>query len=199
MDGYELCERIKTDLHTNHIPVVLLTARVTLDSRLQGLALGADDYLAKPFHVTELLLRIRNQLEHKKRLQDRLRAELTQSPQAVAAAADSAPNDPFMEQLYELLDHNLDNSEFVVDDLLNPLGMSRMVLYRKLTALTGMAPAELVRLYRLKRAAHFLSQGVGVAETAYKVGYQTPSHFAKVFREQYQMTPSQFVRQAKTS
>ncbi len=199
MDGYALCQRLKTDLRTNHIPVILLTAKVSLENRLEGLTLGADDYLAKPFHVIELQLRIRNQLEYKQRLRDKLRAELTQSDHTVSHEASPAPTDPFMEQLYELLNHNLDNSEFVVDDLLIPLGMSRMVLYRKLTALTGMAPAEVVRLYRLNRAAHFLRQGAGVAETAYKVGYQTPSHFTKVFREQYQMTPTQFVRRTKTS
>lgn len=199
MDGYEFCQQIKSDFRTNHIPVLLLTAKVSLDNRVQGLTLGADDYLAKPFHVIELLLRIRNQLEHKQRLRDKLRAELTQSSQTVTDEAAPASIDPFIEQLYALLDEQLDNSEFVVDDLLKPLGMSRMVLYRKLMALTGMAPAEVVRLNRLRHATHFLRQGTGIAETAYKVGYQTPSHFTKVFREQYQMTPSQFARRAGAS
>ncbi|WP_373514310.1 ATP-binding protein [Persicitalea sp.] len=198
MDGYALCQRLKTDLRTNHIPVVLLTAKVSLENRLEGLTLGADDYLAKPFHVIELLLRIRNQFEHKQRLRDKLRADLTQSSYAISDEATPAPIDPFMEQLYNLLDEHLDNSEFVIDDLLKPLGMSRMVLYRKIMALTGMAPAEVVRLYRLKQATGFLGQGLSVAETAYKVGYQTPSHFTKVFREQYRMTPTQFVRQSST-
>lgn len=198
MDGFTLCSQLKTDLRTSHIPVILLTAKSSVDNRLVGLSLGADDYLTKPFHVTELQLRIRNQLEHKQRLRDKLRTELTQFAQTVADTAAPITTDPFMKQLYTVLDDHLDNSEFVVDDLLKPLGMSRTVLYRKIKALTGMAPADVVRLYRLKQAARFLRQGLSVAETAYRIGYQTPAHFTKVFREQYQMTPTQFIRQAGT-
>ena len=194
MDGYELCQKLKTDLRTEHIPVLLLTAKASLDNRLEGLELGADDYLAKPFHVAELLLRVRNQLAHKQRLRQQLRAELSQ-PSGRSSEADLASENPFLRRLYALLDDHLHDDQLSIEQLIEWLDMSRTTFYRKLSALTDLTPAELIRLRRLKRATHHLRQGVSVAETAYRVGFKTPSHFTRVFREQYRVTPAKFARQ----
>ncbi len=193
MDGYELCQKLSTDLRTSHIPVLMLTAKASTDDRLEGLELGADDYLPKPFRVDELRLRVRNQLAQRQRLRERLRAELSQPTETNEVLAETT--DPFLRQLYTLLEAQLDNPKFGAAQLLDPLGLSRPTLYRKLKALTDMSPAVVVRLYRLRRAAHFLRQGMSATDTAYRVGFQTPSHFAKAFRAQYRVTPSEFARQ----
>ena len=192
MDGYELCQKLKTDLRTSHIPVLLLTAKVSLGSRLEGLELGADDYLPKPFHLAELRLRIRNQLAQRERLRQQLRAELSQPAEAQTTPETS---DPFLQKLYALLDEHLDDVDLSIEQLLEPLGVSRRTLQRKLKVLIGLGPAEFIRLYRLRRGAHFLRQGMSVAETAYRVGFKNPSHFTTVFRKQYQIPPAKFARQ----
>ena len=193
MDGYALCQKLKTDLRTSHIPVLLLTAKASPDNRLEGLERGADDYLPKPFRVDELRLRIRNRLAQRQRLRERLRAELSQPAETNEVLAETT--DPFLRKIYVLLEKQLDDPKFGVAQLLEPLGMSRPTLYRKLKALTDMSPSEVMLLYRLRRAAHFLRQGASATDTAYRVGFQTPSHFTKMFRAKYQMTPSEFARQ----
>ena len=195
MDGYTLCRELKAHPHTHHLPVILLTAKATQENRLEGLELGADDYLTKPFQVAELQLRVRNQLDTRRRFRDRVRAELNQPATGPAPYTDPQPVDSMLQQLYEVLEEHLEDSSFGPEQLVLQLGMSRMSLYRKLKVLTGLTPAEVIRLYRLKRATELLQGGLGVAETAYKVGFETASHFGKVFRDQYQMTPSQFARQ----
>ncbi len=195
MDGYTLCRELKAHPQTQHLPVILLTAKATQENRLEGLELGADDYLTKPFQVAELQLRVRNQLDTRRRFRDQVRAELSQP--ATGTTTQSAPEmvDVVLQQLYRVLEEHLDDSSFGPEQLVLRLGMSRMSLYRKLKVLTGLTPAEVIRLYRLKRATEFLQGGLGVADTAYKVGFETASHFGKVFRDQYQMTPGQFARQ----
>ncbi|GAB4021341.1 hybrid sensor histidine kinase/response regulator transcription factor [Spirosoma koreense] len=191
MDGFALCSKLKTDLRTSHIPVVLLTAKVTIENRLEGLALGADDYLTKPFHVEELRLRVHNLLEQRRRQ----RAWLQQTLTAVGPANEPAlPEDPFLIRLYALLDTNLDNPRLNVDQLIDELAMSRTNLHRKVKALTGFSTNELIRTYRLKVATKLLRQGLNSSETAMRVGFENLSYFAKCFRELYGSTPGEFAR-----
>ncbi|HEY0109645.1 MAG TPA: ATP-binding protein, partial [Fibrella sp.] len=192
LDGFTLCRRLKDDPRTNHIPVLLLTAKSSVESRLAGLSEGADDYLTKPFLITELQLRVHNLLERQRRIQERIQATLTQPslPEQEPVVTES---DLFMQHLYDLLEANLDNSTFGVTELATATVMSRTSLYRKVKALTGLTTSEVIRLYRLKKATQMLQQGCSIAETAYRVGFETPSHFSKVFRDQYQMTPTQFL------
>ncbi|MCK8495380.1 ATP-binding protein [Spirosoma sp. RP8] len=196
MDGYALCRALKTNVQTSHIPVILLTAKSTREDRLEGLTLGADDYLTKPFHVAELQLRVRNQLDTQRRLRVRVQTELSQPTTGPISDQPAIEIDPFLTRLYKILDTHLEDSAFSIEQLSVQVGMSRMSLYRKIKALTGLSPADVIRLYRLKRATELLQQGLGVAETAWRVGFETASHFGKVFREQYQMTPRQFAQQA---
>lgn len=194
MDGYALCRRLKSDVRTSHIPVLLLTAKVAHDNRLEGLSVGANDYLTKPFHLAELQARVSNQLATQRQLRAWVQASLNQ-PAAPTLPVEARPEpDPFLVRLYTLLEEHLDEPAYGIDELLSPLGVSRTGLYRKLKALTGLAPADVVRLYRLRRGSELLQAGLSVSETADRVGFQSVSHFSRLFRQQYQLTPSQFAR-----
>ncbi|WP_461044772.1 hybrid sensor histidine kinase/response regulator [Spirosoma harenae] len=194
MDGFTLCSRLKTDLRTSHIPLILLTAKASRENRLEGLSLGADDYLTKPFNVQELQLRVRNQLDSQQRQRDWVRASLTQ-PDPVATSSATASPDPFLSQLYALIEAHLDDTTLSVDMMITELGLSRTSLVRKVRSLTDMSPNELIRNYRLKQAAQLLRQGQPITQTAYQVGFDSPAYFSKCFRDLYQLTPREFVAQ----
>jgi signal transduction histidine kinase/ligand-binding sensor domain-containing protein/DNA-binding NarL/FixJ family response regulator len=190
MDGYTFCKHIKSNLETSHIPVVLLTAKSALESRVEGLELGADDYITKPFHLPELRLRIRNLLDRQARLYERLRASFA-TPVALPVDQEEA-TDPFLNRLYHILDSRLDDPDFGVTELIREIGMSNSSLNRKLKTLTDLSAVELIRNYRLKKAAALLSNGIAVSEAAYAVGFDNLSYFAKCFRDLYNMTPREF-------
>jgi signal transduction histidine kinase/CheY-like chemotaxis protein/ligand-binding sensor domain-containing protein len=196
MDGYELCDRLKTDIRTDHIPVILLTAKVSQENLIEGLERGADDYLTKPFNPTELLLRIRNLLERQRKLRERIRQQLA-LPGDLSTVPETIPQDVFITRLYEVLDDHLDDAYFGVDQLVGLINMSRSNLHRKLKALTGMSTSEVVRNYRLKRASLLLKEGFNSSDTAYKTGFGSPAYFTKSFREVYGITPTEFVKQYK--
>ena len=197
MDGYAFCHALKQDIRTSHVPVVLLTAKSSVESRLEGLAQGADDYITKPFHLPELQLRVQNLLTNRRRLRERIRHELSRPSPPENNLVTEQP-DAFLRNVYALIESNLDNADFGTSELMAQTHMSRMSLYRKLKNLTALAPGDLIRMYRLKRAAQYLTKGHSVSETAYMVGFETPSYFTKAFRSQYQMTPTQFVSQARS-
>lgn len=190
MDGYVFCKYIKSNLETSHIPVVLLTAKSALESRVEGLELGADDYITKPFHLRELRLRIRNLLDRQARLYERLRAGFA-TPVALPAQREDT-TDPFLIRLHEILDTRLDDPDFGVMELVREIGMSNSSLNRKLKTLADLSAVELIRNYRLKKAAALLSDGIAVSEAAYAVGFDNLSYFAKCFRDLYDMTPREF-------
>ncbi|MDQ4141134.1 MAG: ATP-binding protein, partial [Bacteroidota bacterium] len=197
MDGYTLTEHIKTNVATNHIAIILLTAKAAQESKVTGLGLGADDYLTKPFHLPELKLRLRNLLDHQQKLRQYYQQQLS-SPEVVSPM--ESVQDKFLQMLYQVLEDQLDNSKFDVDELADATAMSRRTLHRKITALTGLTPLEVIRNYRLKRASQFLLAGHAVSETAYLVGFESPSNFGHWFKEKYQVTPSEYLHQyvAKT-
>jgi signal transduction histidine kinase/ligand-binding sensor domain-containing protein/DNA-binding NarL/FixJ family response regulator len=189
MDGYELCKRVKEDIRTSHIPVILLTAKVSQENIIEGLTLGADDYLTKPFHPAELKLRIHNLLTRQEKLRELLRGEL-----ALPVTPDAPPavQDIFITRLYAVLDEHLEDLYFGVDQLTGLVNMSRSSLHRKLKSLTGLSTTEFVRNYRLKRASLFLREGFSSSDAAYKSGFGSPAYFTKSFREVYGMTPGEF-------
>ncbi|GAB3999737.1 hypothetical protein GCM10028807_50800 [Spirosoma daeguense] len=192
MDGFTLCQKLKEDSRTSHIPVILLTARTALESRLQGLTQGADDYLTKPFHIQELRLRVTNLLERQRRLRDQIRKELT-SPDATLPETDTLASNPFLEQLYQLLETHLDDSSFGVEELASHANLSRMHLHRKLKSLIGLSASDFIRAYRLKRATQLLAAGEPISQTAYAVGFESPAYFTRSFRQFYGITPSSYV------
>jgi DNA-binding response OmpR family regulator/anti-sigma regulatory factor (Ser/Thr protein kinase) len=192
MDGYELCQHLKTDPTTDHIAVVLLTARSSPEHRIEGFLQGADDYLVKPFNSLELQIRIRNITAHRQKLRAHYTHQLSHSETGQKTAAN-----PFLEKIESLLEDRLDDSSFGVDELAAGLGMSRRTLYRKLASLINLPASDMIQQYRLKRAAELLSKGHPVSQTAYQVGFESPQYFAKIFKAFYHITPSEFIQQAK--
>lgn len=190
MDGYQLCEAIKTHQTTNHIPVVLLTAKAGEDSKLAGLETGADDYLTKPFSSDELRVRVRNLIDSRHKLREHYRAEGLLEPGPVKVTSMEAA---FLKRLREILDQHLTEEDFSLEDLYTALGMSERQLQRKIRAITGQTPSELIRDARLERAKLLLQEHSGnVAEICYEVGFSNPSYFAKCFKDRYGMSPTQF-------
>ncbi|MFD2572327.1 response regulator [Spirosoma soli] len=189
VDGYGLLERLKADSATDHIAVVLLSAEGGEQPRLQALSMGADDYLTKPFHLAELRLRLRNLLIRQERLQEKYRQQLAQpdSPNPLLTVGDQ-----FLRRLYELIEQRLDDSTLSVEWLADALALSRKALYLKVHNLTHLSPIELIRQYRLRKAIDLLRLGHSAAETAYLVGFESPSYFTKVFREFYKQTPTAY-------
>ncbi len=192
-DGIELTRLTKTTPETDHIAVVMLTAKAAQQSRLDGLQQGADEYLAKPFSIDELHLRLRNLITRQQKLGEHYRRQLSQPTDPVAQPTLEVHLDPFLLRIYGLLDSHLDNSALSVDWLADQLAMTRKTLYRKVNSLIQLPPTDLIRQYRLRRAADLLRAGHTVAETADLVGFGTPSHFSVVFREFYGQTPTEFV------
>ncbi len=189
LDGLELCRRLKTDQRTSHIPVVLLTARTTDDSRLAGLELGADDYLTKPFRPQELRARVRNLLRQRNLLRARFGREVTLQPRDIAI---TSADEVFLTRALAVVEKEMANAEFDVEHFAEALHLSRIQLYRKLKALTDQAPTDFVRTLRLRRAAQLLAAQAGnVADVAYLVGFTNLSYFSKCFRAQFGHAPSE--------
>ena len=191
VDGYELCRQLKSNPLTSHIPILMLTAKTAFESRLEGLNVGADDYINKPFLVKELLGRVRNRLEQQQRSRHHYRTQLLREGHLPVVS--QSPDDDFMNRVYAVLEERLDDSTFGVEPMATALGISRMHLNRKIRALTGITPNELIRSVRLNRATELLLTGASVSETADRVGFDTAAYFSKVFKEQYHLTPSEFV------
>jgi signal transduction histidine kinase/AraC-like DNA-binding protein len=190
MDGYALTHQLKSSAATEHIAVILLTAKTAYDSRLLGLQQGADDYLEKPFHVEELLLRLHNLLTRQQRLRNFYAQQLAQPelPHPMELLQDG-----WLKELYKVLETHLDNPALNVEWLAGKMAMSRKTLLRKVQALTKLPPNELIRQYRLRKAADLLRAGHSVAETAYAVGFETPAYFGQCFKELFHITPGKFV------
>lgn len=191
LDGIELCRRLKADERTDHIPIVLLSARTEVESRLAGLSGGADDYQAKPFDARELRLRIHNLIEERRRLRERYARQVVQL--GPAAMPVTSAQERFLKRAREIIDSHVDDTAFGVEQMAHEIGMSKAQLLRKVRAVTGAAPRDLIRTHRLQRAAHLLASGYGnVTEVAYAVGMESLSTFAKRFREQYGVAPSEY-------
>jgi signal transduction histidine kinase/DNA-binding response OmpR family regulator len=194
MDGMEFCRRIKSDLATSHIPMILLTARASQESRLEGLETGADDYLVKPFERRELLLRVKNLIDQRRRMRDKFKLDLLVEPSAVTA---TSMDEDFLKKAIGVVEKNLTDPNFETENFAGELYLSRSQLHRKLTGLTGQTPGEFIRTIRLKRAAQLLQKrGVNVSEVAYEVGFNNLSYFAKAFRRQFNCSPSEYLEKS---
>ncbi|WP_080054071.1 response regulator [Spirosoma aerolatum] len=191
MDGYALLEQVRNDSATNHIAVILLTASVAPDSRRKGFEYGADEYITKPFNVGELRLRLRNFLSRQQKLRDQYRQQFAQTSTSAPLAT---VQDHFLRRLYQLIEERLDDSSLNVEWLAEQLAVSRKTLYLKVQNLLQLSPNELIRQYRLRKSIDLLKAGHNASETAYLVGFESPSYFTKVFKEFYQQTPTDYMR-----
>jgi signal transduction histidine kinase/ligand-binding sensor domain-containing protein/DNA-binding response OmpR family regulator len=188
MDGVAFCQELKKDIRTSHVPVVMLTARNSEEKHLEGLESGCNLYLTKPFNLDILFSSIRNLLEERERLQAyyRKRLSVQASEQEIVSL-----DDRLIKKAVDLVESNLDNPDFSVEQMSGELGMSRVHLYKKLLSLTGKSPVEFIRLIRIQRAAQLLGTSqLTVAEIAYKVGYNNAKYFSKHFKLEYGVLPS---------
>ncbi|MBL4585854.1 MAG: response regulator [Flavobacteriales bacterium] len=193
IDGYELTRTLKKQEKTSHVPIILLTAKAGVENRIEGMEVGADAYIPKPFSSDELHARIRNLVAGRQKLKEKYSRTLLVKPNTV--------NEPSMEEKFLLrvkgvVEEHLSNENFSVEQLSQEVGMSRAQLHRKLIALTGVSASRFVRNYRLEHAHELLKQKVGtVSEIAYRVGYSSPAYFTKCFTEDFGISPSHVKRE----
>lgn len=192
-DGLEFCRQIKSNLQTSHIPVILLTAKVSQQNKIEGLETGADDYVTKPFNFKELSIRIKNLIEQRKKLKDKFSKEIKLEPEAVTV---NSLDKEFLEKALKIAEKNIYNLDFDVDLFAKEMFLSRSQLHRKMIAITGQAPGEFLRIFRLKKAARLLQEKkLSVTQIALEVGFNSPSHFTKAFQQYFNCLPSEFVVQ----
>lgn len=192
MDGLQLCTRLKADVSTCHIPVLLLTARSLEEQRTEGYATGADSYITKPFNADTLKARIHNLLRNRTMLRQLFSGTAGESDEEKSLGE---PDRDFVSRLREAINRHIPDSEYSVEDLGKEMLLSRVQLYRKVKALTGYSVVDLLRKARLAKARQLLEQtSMSISEIAYSVGFATPSYFAKRFKEEYGKSPGDFGR-----
>jgi signal transduction histidine kinase/ligand-binding sensor domain-containing protein/DNA-binding NarL/FixJ family response regulator len=197
MDGYQLCQNLKSDERTSHIPVILLTARASMESRIEGLETGADDFITKPFDPVELQTRIKNLIVQRRKLQDRFMKKIRKMGMEhllEIEAEDMTPVDQkFMQRVILIIQKYLSDSDFDVEMLSSAMALSRMQVHRKLIGLTGYTPGSFIRHIRLNKAAELLKNKTGtVSEIVFEVGFNNLSYFSKCFKKQFGVLPSEF-------
>jgi signal transduction histidine kinase/DNA-binding response OmpR family regulator len=194
MDGYEMTRQLRQDQRTSHIPIILLTAKSDKDSKLQGLGLGADDYLIKPFDSEELLARIKNLIETRKMLQEKFGSgtEVLQRP---AKANLSCFDEQFLSRVMMVIEEHLSEEEFSIEEFGKDVGMSRSQIHRKLKALTGKSTSVYLRTVRLAKAKQMIEQKKGnISDICYAVGFSSPAYFSRCFKDEFGYAPSEHTR-----
>ncbi|HSF87901.1 MAG TPA: ATP-binding protein [Saprospiraceae bacterium] len=189
-NGYEVCARLKSDIRTCHIPIILLTAKATREEKLEGLHSGADDYLLKPFDAAELEARVNNLIRSRQQLRERFATSITLKPSEMSL---NSLDQTFIQQAMQAVEARMEDANFNIDALAQELGMSRPNLNRKLRALLNQSTNQFIQSVRLQRAVDLLRQRAGtVAEIAYQTGFSSPAYFIKCFKDHFGETPGQF-------
>lgn len=192
MDGFELCRIIKSDLHNSHIPVILLTAKNTLQSKIEGLSLGADAYIDKPFSPEHLQVQIASLLINRNKIKE----YFASTPLVhIKSMAYSKADEQFLEELNDIIYAHIEEEDLDVEHVAKFMNMSRPTLYRKIKAISNLTPNELINVARLKKAAILLLEGnYNINEIAGMVGYTSPTHFGRNFQKQFGMTASEYLK-----
>ncbi|WP_273157953.1 hybrid sensor histidine kinase/response regulator transcription factor [Bacteroides fluxus] len=186
MDGNELCRLVKTDKCTRNIPFILLTAKQSVENKVEGLTIGADDYVTKPFNMEVLILRMRKLIDLSSR--SKLRTRIDPEPSEIVI---TSLDEKLIENAIKYVEENISRSDLSVEELSHELGMSRVHLYKKLLQITGKTPIEFIRIIRLKRAAQLLRESQqNVSEIAYQLGFNNPKYFSKYFKDEFGVLPS---------
>ncbi|TFG95746.1 MAG: response regulator, partial [Calditrichales bacterium] len=192
MDGIELCRRLKSDQITSHIPVILITARAGQEDKLEGLEIGADDYITKPFDADELFLRVQNLIEQRRRLHQKFISQPGIHPREITV---TSIDEKFLQKLFTTIENNISDPDLDMKVLEESMHLSRSSLYRKITVLTGMNPSALIRHIRLQRARKLLeANGGNITEVAISVGFNNVGYFSTCFTQLFGINPSSFVR-----
>ncbi len=193
MDGIEMCKKLKTDERTSHIPVLMLTAKASVEDRVEGLETGADAYVTKPFNIKELRVRVTKLIEQRKKLRERFSRNIKLEPKDIAI---TSADEKFLNRAIGIIEEKMGDFEFDAQTLQQEMTLSRSQLFRKLKALTDLSITEFIRTIRLKRGAKLLEQKFGnVAQVTYEVGFNNLSYFAKCFKELFGVSPSEYVKQ----
>ena len=193
ISGMEVIRSIRDNIAISHLPIVLLTAKDSVDSKIEGMQSGADAYITKPFSTRLLVATIVNLINQRAQLREKFSNDLSMlHPEVTTSNADKT----FFEQLDALVDENLDNSEISADVFARKMLLGRTVFFRKVKEVTGYSPKEYLRVRRMKRAAELLQEGkLSVSEIAYTVGMSDPFYFSKCFKQQFGMAPSAYQKE----
>jgi signal transduction histidine kinase/DNA-binding response OmpR family regulator len=190
MDGYEFCRKVKEDMRVSHIPIILLTAKSSEESKYSGIEAGADDYISKPFNIDLLKLKIAKIIEKQKAFQNKFKKkiEIATSDMEIVSM-----DEKFVQKAVAIVEKNISNPDFLVEDLCKEMGMSRVYFYKKTLALTDKTPSQFIRFIRLKRSVDLLEKSqLFVNEIAYQVGFNEPKYFRKYFKEEFGVTPNEY-------
>lgn len=192
MDGIELCEKLKNDELTSHIPIIILTAKATLEDKIIGLSIGADDYIPKPFNMSELKARVANLIEQRKKLRERFSREVTLEPRDISI---TPLDEKFLNKAISIVEKHMQDENLDLMIFRHEMNMTRSTLFRKLFALTGQSPSEFIRTIRLKRAASLLKQKFGnITQVSLEVGFNNLSYFNRSFKKLYGISPMEFAK-----
>ena len=195
IDGFEVCKRIKSNINISHIPVILLTAKTDTESKVEGLEVGADAYIEKPFAASHLIAQIDNLLKKK---EDYQRTFASNPLSEVHAVSQNKLDEEFIEQCTKIILENLDNTDFSINSLAQELNMSRTSVFTKIKGIIGMTPNDFIKVTKLKTAAKLLAEGkYRISEITYIVGFGSSSYFAKCFQKQFGILPTDFVKNLK--
>ena len=191
MDGFQFCKIIKSDIKYSHIPVILLTAKNTIQAKVEGLELGADAYIDKPFSKEHLIAQMQSLIANRNMIKE----YFASSPLVhIKNMAHNKADEKFLENLHEIITKNIEDPCLDVKKLATLINMTRVTFYRKIKAISDLTPNELINVVRLKRAAQLLAEGEHkIYEIAYMVGYSSQSNFARDFLKQFNMTPSEYI------
>ncbi|KLT65660.1 response regulator [Pedobacter sp. BMA] len=191
MNGFDFCAKVKSTPEFSHIPVILLTAKNTLQSKIEGLELGADAYVEKPFSPEFLQVQVSSLIKNR----NKIKAYFSSSPLLhMKTMGSSKADELFLEKLHETINKNISNLNLDVELLAEKMNMSRPTLYRKIKSISDLSPNELINLARLKKAAELLSEGMmKIYEISEVVGYSSQSHFGRNFSKQFGMSPTDYV------
>ena len=193
MDGLELCSNIKKDIRYSHIPIILLTAKASEEHQLEGLETGADDYITKPFNMEVLKLRICKMIEMNIKRQEIFNQEIKIEPSRITI---TSLDQQLIEKAIAIVEDNINETEFSVEELASSLNISRSYFYKKMIKITGKKPIEFIKTIRMNRAQQLLTESqMQISEIAYILGYNSPKVFSKHFKDEFNISPSEFIRQ----
>ena len=188
--GLELCKSLKNNLKTSHIPIILLTALTDEESHVQGLKMGAEDYITKPFNINALFFKIRSIIENRKLTTQRYQVETVMKPKELAQAT---PDQDFLEKTVSIIHNNISEPNFTIDKLVVELGMSRTPFFKKIKSLTNLTPNEFLKIVRLRHAAQLLLKtDMNISEISFEVGFLSTKYFRSTFKKQFGETPSSY-------
>jgi YesN/AraC family two-component response regulator len=202
MDGLEMARRIKEEATTSHIPIVVLTAKTDLDTQVEALKTGVDDFITKPFSSTYLRAKIESILSQRRKLQEAFMANLADfRPGGAARTMEISPSAPaiepyddkLMKKVMEVMEQNISNADLTVEELVSGIGIGRSVFFKKLKSLTGFSPIGFIREVRVKRAAQLIESGeYTISQVTYMVGCNDPHYFSRIFKQRFGMTPTEY-------